>query len=79
LLKPDASSGSGSFFSRTALGRSDGSWPVRAKVEGGLGEINARGLTKDGKAYVNAAYKDSNGTLEVDVEGGVGEINLKVV
>jgi len=52
---------------------------VRAKAEGGIGEINARGLTKEGNAYVNDAYQDSDVTLEVDVEGGVGEINLKVV
>jgi len=52
---------------------------VRAKAEGGLGEINAKGLTKEGNAYVNDAYKDSGVTMELDVEGGVGEINLKVV
>ena len=52
---------------------------VRAKAEGGLGEINTRGLTKEGNAYVNDAYQDADVTLEVDVEGGVGEINLKVV
>ena len=45
---------------------------VKAKAQGGLGKINAKGLTKEGNgdAYV---------TLNVDVEDGVGEINLEVV
>jgi hypothetical protein len=52
---------------------------VRAKAVGGIGKINAEGLTKDGNFYVNDAYGNSDVTLNVDVEGGVGEINLKVV
>ncbi len=52
---------------------------VRAKAEGGLGNINAEGLEKKGDSYVNDAYGDSDVTLEVDVQGGVGEINLEVV
>ena len=52
---------------------------VKATAEGGLGKINATGLTREGDAYVNDAYGDSDVTLKVDVEGGVGEINLKVV
>jgi hypothetical protein len=52
---------------------------VKAKAVGGLGKINAKGLTRDGNSYVNDAYGDSDVTLEVDVEGGVGEINLEVV
>jgi hypothetical protein len=52
---------------------------VRAKAAGGLGTINAEGLQKEGQAYVNDAYGDSDVTLRVDVQGGVGEINLEVV
>jgi len=52
---------------------------VRATAEGGLGKINAKGLTKEGDSYVNDAYGDSDVTVDVDVEGGVGEINLEVV
>src|ERR671910_886410 len=52
---------------------------VRARAEGGLGNINAEGLQKEGDSYVNDAYGDSDVTLEVDVQGGVGEINLEVV
>ena len=52
---------------------------VRARAEGGLGEINAKGFRREGDAYVNDAYGDSEVTLDVDVQGGVGELNLEVV
>ena len=52
---------------------------VKAKAEGGLGKINAKGLNKVGDAYVNDAYGESDTNLSVDVKGGVGEINLEVV
>jgi hypothetical protein len=52
---------------------------VRVEAGGGLGRINTQGLTKDGEAYVNDSYGDSDVVLEVDVQGGVGEINLEVV
>jgi hypothetical protein len=52
---------------------------VKAKAEGGLGKINAKGLKRVGDAYVNGAYGESDTNLNVDVKGGVGEINLKVV
>jgi hypothetical protein len=52
---------------------------VKAKAEGGLGKINAKGLENVGDSYVNDAYGESDVNLSVDVQGGVGEINLKVV
>jgi hypothetical protein len=52
---------------------------VRVKAEGSLGKINAEGFQREGEAYVNDAYGDSDVTLDVDVRGGVGQINLKVV
>jgi hypothetical protein len=52
---------------------------VRVNAEGGLGQINAEGLQREGNAYVNDAYGDSDVTLDVDVRGGVGQINLEVV
>jgi hypothetical protein len=52
---------------------------VKAKAEGGLGKINAKGLQMAGDSYANDAYGESDVTLSVDVKGGVGEINLKVV
>ena len=52
---------------------------VRARAEGGLGNINAKGLRKEGDSYVNEAYGSSDVTLEIDVQGGIGQINLEVV
>ena len=52
---------------------------VRVRADGGLGKINAEGFQREGDAYVNDAYNDSEVTLNVDVQGGVGTINLEVV
>src|SRR5215210_2047987 len=52
---------------------------VKAKAEGGLGNINAEGLKRVGDSYVNDAYGESDVNLNVDVQGGIGAINLKVV
>jgi hypothetical protein len=52
---------------------------VRVRAEGGLGKINAEGFQREGQAYVNDAYGESDVTLDVDVRGGVGAINLEVV
>ena len=52
---------------------------VKAKAEGGIGKINAEGLKRVGDSYVNAAFGESDVTLDVDVRGGVGQINLEVV
>jgi hypothetical protein len=52
---------------------------VKAKAEGGLGKINAKGLQTVGDSYVNDAYGESDVNLNVDVQGGVGQINLEVV
>jgi hypothetical protein len=52
---------------------------VKAKAEGGLGKINAKGLKRMSDSYVNDAYGESDINLSVDIQGGVGEINLEVV
>src|SRR5918999_1107044 len=43
---------------------------VRVEAQGGLGEINAERLQKEGEAYVNDSYGDSEVTLDVDIQGG---------
>jgi hypothetical protein len=52
---------------------------VRVGVVGGLGEVKAEGLSRDGDTYVNDAYGESEATLKVDIEGGVGVVRLEVV
>lgn len=49
---------------------------VRARAKGGIGTVNASGLTKQGDEYVNAAYGKSPTTIDLNVEGGIGEIDL---
>lgn len=49
---------------------------ARIHASGGIGTINVRGLTRDGDAYVNAAYGKTPATIDLTVNGGVGEIDL---
>jgi predicted membrane protein len=49
---------------------------VRVFASGGIGAVNADGLTRQGDAYVNAAYGKSAKNIEMNVHGGVGEIDL---
>lgn len=49
---------------------------VRVFASGGIGAVNADGLTRQGDAYVNAAYGKSSQNIEMTVHGGVGEIDL---
>jgi hypothetical protein len=49
---------------------------VRVEVEAGPTLVNARGLTKNGNAYTNAAYGVSDVTLQINIQAGIGAINL---
>jgi hypothetical protein len=49
---------------------------VSAEAEGGIGEIKASGLHKDGRHYSNEAYGHSKVAIHLDVKGGIGEIRL---
>jgi hypothetical protein len=51
---------------------------VHVIAHGGLGAINASGLTKNGDAYMNDAYGKAGVNLNIEVEGGVGEIDLEL-
>jgi len=50
---------------------------VRAHAVGGIGSIRARGLKREGDAYVNDAYGSSGVAVRLDIQGGIGEINLE--
>jgi hypothetical protein len=50
---------------------------VRVEISG-ISRINASGLVKEGKAYVNDAYGKSDVTLDIFIEAGLGEVNLEV-
>jgi hypothetical protein len=52
---------------------------VLVNVDQGIGAVNTEGLSNDGAALVNEAYRTSGATLTLDIEAGIGEINLEVV
>lgn len=51
---------------------------IRVKADVGVGTIEAPGLTQTGNIYTNAAYGESEMTLQVDIDAGVGQLNLEV-
>lgn len=70
-LQADVEGGAGQ--ARIRLPKDEG---VRVFASGGIGAVNADGLTRQGDAYVNAAYGKSATNIEMTVHGGVGEIDL---
>lgn len=70
-LQADIEGGAGQ--ARIHLPKDEG---VRVFASGGIGAVNADGLTRQGDAYVNAAYGKSAKNIEMNVHGGVGEIDL---
>jgi hypothetical protein len=51
---------------------------ARVEVDAGVGTVEASGLKQDGNIYTNAAYDESEMTLQVDIDAGVGQINLEL-
>lgn len=51
---------------------------VRVNADTGIGGVSALGFTRRGDAYVNAAYGESDVTIEIDVDAGIGSITIQV-
>jgi DUF4097 and DUF4098 domain-containing protein YvlB len=51
---------------------------VYVEAETSSGDIDANGLTRDGDAYVNEPYEDSDVTLSLSVRASSGDINLRL-
>jgi hypothetical protein len=49
---------------------------IAANVTGGLGEISATGLRKNGDLYVNDSSQTAKTRIRLDIQGGVGSIRL---
>jgi predicted membrane protein len=49
---------------------------VRVTADGGLGNINANGMTVNGNTYTNTAYGTTSNTIKIDVKTGIGNIQL---
>ncbi|MBI4890103.1 MAG: hypothetical protein HY821_05705 [Acidobacteria bacterium] len=50
---------------------------VVAEAAGGIGEINVRGMKRDGNRWVNEAYGKSKVTIRLNVKGGIGQIDIR--
>jgi hypothetical protein len=51
---------------------------ARVEVETGPHTIDASDLAQDENVYTNAAYGESEVTMNVDVQAGIGSIDLEV-
>jgi N-terminal domain of toast_rack, DUF2154 len=49
---------------------------IYAKAEGGIGEIQVRGLRQEDRHWVSEWYDSDRPQIRVDVSGGIGQINL---
>ncbi len=49
---------------------------VVAEVEGGIGSIQAPGLTRHGNRYENEAFGKAKTTIHLDIHGGIGSVRL---
>jgi len=49
---------------------------IDARAEGGIGEIEVRGLRKEGGRWLSEGTEDAKVKVHVDVEGGIGRISL---
>jgi hypothetical protein len=51
---------------------------VRVDVTKGIGDVDASGLYREGNAYVNEAYGESDVTLDINLQAGIGRVQLDV-
>ena len=51
---------------------------VYVEAETSSGDISANGMTRDGDAYVNEPYEDSDVTLNLSVRASSGDVNLRL-
>ncbi len=49
---------------------------VRVTATQGIGAIDVSGLSREGGAWVNDAYKASSYTMEINIQAGIGEIQI---
>jgi hypothetical protein len=49
---------------------------VIANAQGGIGDVNVRGLEKRGGQWINPAHENAPVTIHLDVKGGIGQIEI---
>jgi len=50
---------------------------VKVNVTGGLGDVDAHGLHKHNKDYMNDLYGKTKASLYIDITGGIGNVNIR--
>jgi hypothetical protein len=51
---------------------------IRARIDGGIGSIDAKGFKKRGEIYTNDAFGKTDVSIDIDVDAGIGSIELKL-
>ncbi len=51
---------------------------IRARIDPGIGSIDARGFSKRGGVYTNDAYGKSDVTIDIEVDAGIGSVELRL-
>jgi predicted membrane protein len=49
---------------------------VKVELTSGIGDVNVRGLSQQGNAYVNDMYNESEVNVVLKIEQGVGNVEL---
>lgn len=51
---------------------------VRARIDGGIGSVDASGFKKRGEIYTNDAFGKTDVSIDIDVDAGIGSIELRL-
>ncbi|MGD8536016.1 MAG: toast rack family protein [Candidatus Aminicenantes bacterium] len=51
---------------------------IRARIDHGIGSVNARGFKKRGDVYTNNAYGETEISIDIEVDSGIGSLDLKL-
>lgn len=51
---------------------------IRARVDHGIGSVNAKGFKKRGDLYTNDAYGETEVSIDIEVDSGIGSLDIKL-
>ncbi len=51
---------------------------IRARIDHGIGSVNARGFKKSRGIYTNDAYGETDISINIEVDSGIGSLDLKL-
>ncbi len=51
---------------------------IRARIDHGIGSVNASGFKKRGGVYTNDAYGETEVSIDIEVDSGIGSLDLKL-